>query len=98
MPAGGAAAGAELSVGVRPEHLTLAPRDGALALPLVVSQVEQLGGHALLYGMLPDGSTAVTAQIAGQYAGRVDDALTVYAPPEACHFFDAQGLRLGAFA
>jgi multiple sugar transport system ATP-binding protein len=96
LPVGLVAGGAGLELGIRPEHLSLVPSDGALALPMAVTQVEQLGGHALLYGMLPDGSTALTAQVAGQHAARPGDALTLYAPPAACHFFDAGGLRLGA--
>jgi len=67
-----------------------------LALPLSIKQVEQLGGHALLYGTLPDGETSVTAQCAGQHAARPGDLVTLYAPPAACHYFDADGLRLRA--
>ncbi len=97
-------AGTELELGVRPEHLSLTPQEGphdsALALPMTVVQVEQLGGHALLYGTLPDGSTAFTAQCAGQHSARPGDALTLYAPASACHLFEANGegagLRLGA--
>jgi ABC-type sugar transport system ATPase subunit len=61
---------------------------------LSVTQVEQLGGHALLYGTLPDGQTSVTAQCAGQHAAKPGDRITLYAPPGACHLFGADGLRL----
>ena len=86
--------GTALELGVRPEHLSLTESPGALALPMQVAQVEQLGGHALLYGTLPDGQTAFSAQCAGQHAARPGDALTLYAPPSACHLFGADGARL----
>jgi multiple sugar transport system ATP-binding protein len=98
LPAGLAATSGELELGIRPEHLSLSASEGALALPVSITQVEQLGGHALLYGTLPDGSTTLNAEVAGQHAARPGDNVTVYAPPGACHFFDAGGLRLGAAA
>jgi multiple sugar transport system ATP-binding protein len=83
-----AAPGTPLVLGVRPEHLTLAATPGALALPIDVSQVEQLGGLSLIYGTLPGTATRVTVQCAGQVAVRVGDTLTAHAPPEACHLFE----------
>jgi hypothetical protein len=47
---------------------------------------------------LPDGSTSLTAQVAGQHAAKPGDGVTLYAPASACHLFDADGLRLGAGA
>ena len=85
-------------IGVRPEHLLLAPTSDSFALTMQVTQVEQLGGHALLYGTLPGGRTAITAQVAGQHAAKPDDTITLHAPREACHHFDASGLRIAATA
>ena len=81
-------------IGIRPEHLTLTPAPDAFGLAMKVSQVEQLGGHALLYGTLQGGSASVTAQVAGQHAARHDDVVALYAPRAACHYFDASGLRV----
>jgi multiple sugar transport system ATP-binding protein len=91
-----AAPGSMLELGIRPEHLSLEPSAGSLALPLSITQVEQLGGHALLYGTLPDAETTVNAQCAGQHRAQPGDTITVHAPAAACHFFAADGLRLGA--
>ena len=87
-------------IGVRPEHLLLAPTSDSFALTMQVTQVEQLGGHALLYGTLPGGTTAqtITAQVAGQHAAKPDDTITLHAPRAACHHFDASGLRIAATA
>jgi multiple sugar transport system ATP-binding protein len=80
-------AGTPLTLGVRPEHLSLQPLPGALALPITVSQVEQLGGLSLVYGSLPDSPTRVTLQSPGQVRTAVGDTLTAYAPADSCHLF-----------
>jgi multiple sugar transport system ATP-binding protein len=85
--AANAAAGTALTLGVRPEHLLLQPQPQALALPITVAQVEQLGGLSLIYGTLPGEDTRVTVQSAGQVRTAVGDTLTAYAPAEACHLF-----------
>jgi multiple sugar transport system ATP-binding protein len=88
VPGARAAEGAKLTLGVRPEHLTLQTQPGSLALPITVSQVEQLGGLSLIYGTLPGAeATRVTVQSAGQVRTAVGETLTAYAPPEACHLF-----------
>jgi multiple sugar transport system ATP-binding protein len=90
VPGARAAAGTALVLGVRPEHLLLQPSPGALALPITVAQVEQLGGLSLIYGTLPgDSATRVTVQSAGQVRTAVGATLTAYAPAENCHLFAA---------
>jgi multiple sugar transport system ATP-binding protein len=79
--------GTSLTLGVRPEHLSLQPVSGALALPITVSQVEQLGGLSLVYGTLAGSDTRVTVQSAGQVRTAVGDTLTAHAPADACHLF-----------
>jgi multiple sugar transport system ATP-binding protein len=79
--------GTALTLGVRPEHLSLQPVAGALALPITVSQVEQLGGLSLVYGTLAGSDTRVTVQSAGQVRTAVGDTLTAHAPGDACHLF-----------
>lgn len=90
-----AAVGAEVVLGVRPEHLQLAATPGALPLPVIVAQVEQLGGQSMVYGTLPGDAGRITVQCAGQVNARVGDTLTAYAPPAACHVFE-QGESGGA--
>jgi multiple sugar transport system ATP-binding protein len=89
VPGARAAAGTALTLGVRPEHLLLQARPDALALPISVSQIEQLGGLSLVYGSLPDSDTRITVQSPGQVHTAVGDTLTAYAPAEACHLFAA---------
>jgi multiple sugar transport system ATP-binding protein len=84
-----AAVGAPLVLGVRPEHVTLTPTPGSLALPMTVTQVEQLGGLSLIYGTLPGETARVTVQCAGQVGVQVGDMVTAHAPPESCHLFES---------
>jgi multiple sugar transport system ATP-binding protein len=91
-------AGRAHELGVRPEHLELAQSADSFALSMRITQVEQLGGHALLYGRLPDEATTLTAQVTGQHRAQPGDAITLHAPRQACHHFDADGLRLPATA
>jgi ABC-type sugar transport system ATPase subunit len=87
VPGANASAGTALTLGVRPEHLSLQSQPGALALPITVSQVEQLGGLSLVYGTLPGGETRITVQSAGQVRTAPGDTLTAYAAPDSCHLF-----------
>ena len=83
----GVAAGASLTLGVRPEHLSLTPVPQALLLPIEVQQIEQLGGQSLIYGAMPGDAGRLTVHAAGQVATRLGETLTAYAPPEVCHVF-----------
>jgi len=85
------ASGTTLTLGVRPEHLSLGAQDGALALPITITGVEQLGGHSLLYGTLPNNGPRITAQVAGQVTTRISDTATVYANAANCRLFAADG-------
>jgi len=89
------ASGTVLTLGVRPEHLTLEKTEGALAMPMTVTGVEQLGGHSLLYGTLHGIANSVgpriTAQVAGQVNTKHGETTTVYAAPNACHLFATDG-------
>ncbi len=90
------ASGTALTLGVRPEHLTLEATQGAIALPMTVTGVEQLGGHSLLYGTLPGGKAGaegprITAQVAGQVSTKIGETATVYAAPDICRLFATDG-------
>ena len=89
--AGTVANGTRVVLGVRPEHLRLEPGGDALALPMTVTQVEQLGGLSLIYGNLPGDAGRLTLQCGGQVSVRVGDTLTAHAPPEALRVFRQDG-------
>jgi multiple sugar transport system ATP-binding protein len=82
-------AGAPVTVGIRPEHVTLgesesAPTRGRLEL------VEQLGESHLLYVRIgPD--LVLTARAPGDASYAAGQEVTVSFPPGLCHLFDATG-------
>jgi sn-glycerol 3-phosphate transport system ATP-binding protein len=81
--------GRKLSIGIRPEHLTLDP-DG---LRLVIDLVEPLGSETVLIGRL-DGGELMSVKVQG--AAPSHESVRVAIPPAAIHVFDAAtGLRLG---
>ncbi len=82
------AAGRKLTLGIRPEHVLLAPGGAVLTVDLV----EPLGSETLVHGRLAD-DTAMTLKLPG--AARVAEQVTVALPPDALHVFDAAtGLRI----
>tara|TARA_R110000868_G_scaffold38_9_gene356 strand:+ start:2097 stop:3146 length:1050 start_codon:yes stop_codon:yes gene_type:complete len=81
--------GAEISVGIRPEHL-----DGetGVALPLKVELVEQLGSTTYVHGVLETGETVVAEQRAGGCS--LGDTIEVRFDPKKVRLFNAAGMRL----
>jgi len=70
---------------VRPEHVSLRP-DGTW--PLCVEVLEMLGAERLVHGLV--GNTLFTVRIdATLGAPRVGETLTLQAPAEHLHWFDA---------
>jgi sn-glycerol 3-phosphate transport system ATP-binding protein len=81
---------AKVTVGIRPEHVTLDPAGLALAVELV----EPLGSETLVHGRLADG-TPLLVKLDG--AVPIGEQLRVGLPPAALHLFDSgTGKRLDA--
>jgi sn-glycerol 3-phosphate transport system ATP-binding protein len=77
----------ELIIGLRPEHAALRPA-GGLGWPFRVEMAEMLGAERLVHGLV--GSTLFTVRIdATLGAPRVGETLTLQAPAEHLHWFDA---------
>lgn len=87
LPKAGQTATGRMTLGIRPEHLSLTPQDG-LELSLTVQAVERLGSQSFLYGILPDG-TWITLEAPGETALRVGSAVSAWINPAATHLFDA---------
>jgi multiple sugar transport system ATP-binding protein len=96
LPGQRATAPGPVVLGVRPEHLTVTPSPGAVALgDAKVVIVEHLGGETIVYATLQDGQP-VTVSLQGQRDVGGDGAIAVYADPATCHLFDATGASLRA--
>jgi multiple sugar transport system ATP-binding protein len=96
LPAG-LPAGEDLTVGVRPEHVDLAPvdggEDGRARLQATVLSVEPLGAETYLH--LDADGTPLRGRIAGFDAPRPGDEITVQLAPEDLLWFDSStGERL----
>jgi ABC-type sugar transport system ATPase subunit len=83
------AVGAEVTLGIRPEHLAAGP--GA---PVQLQASERLGGVTYAYARLGDGQP-VTVQLDGEHDFAADGGLTVQPQPSRAHLFSGDsGLRL----
>jgi multiple sugar transport system ATP-binding protein len=84
------AAGAPVTVGIRPEHIELADQ----GLAMKVALTEQLGGNTVLYGSLggPNGpQQPLVVQVVGQSHIRRGDTVHVRLPAASCHGFGEDG-------
>ncbi|MBA4791180.1 MAG: sn-glycerol-3-phosphate ABC transporter ATP-binding protein UgpC [Rhizobiales bacterium] len=80
--------GRALTLGIRPEHVEVAPDGIALAVDLV----EPLGAETILIGRLPDGQL-LSVRVPGAAPGA--ERILVRLPARHLHVFDAEtGLRL----
>src|SRR4051812_25769003 len=93
VAAGGVAAGAPVTLGVRPEHIRIVP-SGAAPLSAAIQLIENLGDHSILHldREQHDGGR-VLAKV--DRAPAAEGATVGFELPAAeCHVFDARGLAL----
>ncbi|MGL3608103.1 ABC transporter ATP-binding protein [Rhizobium sp. G187] len=89
----GLTAGAHVTFGVRPEHITVGGDQGISLTAAKVELVEQLGGATVLYVTTTAG-TSLTVSVPGQLAIRHGADVELRFDPNQCHLFDAAGLSL----
>ena len=87
-PSSGAAAGDDLTLGFRPEHVELDAGDAALVAPVEV--IEELGEGHLVYLRAQEG-TLVTGRFPGAARLREGDEGRFYLVGDRCHLFRADG-------
>ncbi len=87
-PAGGLPKG-EVTLGVRPEHLS-ATGEGDATLTGTVRVAEHLGSETLYFAALPDG-TELSVKADGLSGLKIGDTITIGIPASACHLFDGEG-------
>ena len=107
VDARGVAAGAAVTLGIRPEHILHGEAGEGSPLQVTLQQMERLGDSSLLYTQVAAGAPLVTVRVEGaaaQAAGEritlrleghasqsTGDKVTLRLRPEQCHLFDAQG-------
>jgi sn-glycerol 3-phosphate transport system ATP-binding protein len=85
VPLQGRCTGNAVTLGIRPEHLTL----GAPGLTLTVDLIEPLGSETLVHGRIADAANeTITVKVPG--AVMPSDTVTVGLQPDHAHVFDAR--------
>ncbi|TDK49616.1 sn-glycerol-3-phosphate ABC transporter ATP-binding protein UgpC [Antarcticimicrobium luteum] len=91
-------AGHPIALGVRPEHLHLAP-GGAGGIDLAVQFIEQLGADTVVHGAVPGAAGPLAVRLAGVQRYEAGAVLSLACSAENLHLFDAEtGVRLAADA
>ena len=81
--------GETVTLGVRPEHLALAPDGGQFGL--VVELVEHLGADTVVYGQVAGaGDQRMALRVHGDRDFGIGDTVQVAAKPENLHLFDKE--------
>jgi multiple sugar transport system ATP-binding protein len=84
----GATSGAKFTLGVRPEHLNVAPGDvPTVAVQTVADVVEYLGNEVLLHAMVDD--VDVVALVGREHHVRPGDVISLHIPLDQFHLFHA---------
>ena len=78
-----------MTLGVRPEHLTIAPTETG-GIPGTVSLSEHLGGETMLYVDV-EGSESTIVKADGLAGQRAGDKVRIVVAPETVHLFDKSG-------
>ena len=94
LPGAGAAKGAKVKVGVRPEHLA-APAGRGFRLEGRVELVERLGETSYAH-IRTAADTAPIVEFRGRDAPAAGDRIEMGAADRDVHLFDAEGLRIAA--
>ena len=92
LPAVSLTPGAELTIGVRPEHLS-SGAPGPFAATGLVELVERLGEASYAHVRRADDKMMV-AEIRGRETPAPGQTVTFSAPAEDVHVFDSEGRRL----
>ena len=89
-----AAAGTQISMGIRPEHLHQST-DGETRIDLSVGFIEQLGADTVVHGNLPGSQTPLAVRLNGVQARNSGERITLSCMAQQIHLFDgATGQRL----
>ncbi|HKT64005.1 MAG TPA: TOBE domain-containing protein, partial [Burkholderia sp.] len=99
LPRDGAALtpGATVTLGIRPEHLTLGAVQDATTLARDVALVERLGEQTYVHLDQP-GGTPLIAKVPGDAPLRRGERVHAQAPAAACHLFTEDGRAVPACA
>ncbi|WP_108462998.1 ABC transporter ATP-binding protein [Devosia naphthalenivorans] len=84
-----------VTLGVRPEHITIADGSGTKLADVRVDLTESLGGQTVVYATTADGQ-ALTIVLEGQRQFELGSTVSAYIDPARVHLFDAEGNAIAA--
>jgi multiple sugar transport system ATP-binding protein len=84
--------GERVSIGIRPQHITLADAASASRLDTHVTLVEELGSETVVHA--DAGGKKLIAVFAGQQRMKSGDSLPLHLDPHVLHLFGEDGRRL----
>ena len=89
------AEGSAVTLGIRPEHLSVAAGEqpGPAAIAVTADVSERLGSDTFCHVRSGNGEL-LTVRTSGDYAPAFGEALTLTLDPAHCHLFDGNGLAL----
>lgn len=88
----GGLVGRTLTLGVRPEHITLGPGD--LTLKVTPTVIERLGAHTVAYAAIGGEGENFCAMLPGTAAIRPEETIQTGIQVADCHLFDERGIAL----
>jgi multiple sugar transport system ATP-binding protein len=83
------------TLGIRPEHITIADGSGTKLADVRVDLVENLGGQTVVYATTADGQP-LTIVLEGQRRFELGSTVSAYIDPARVHLFNAEGLAIPA--
>ena len=86
-----AAAGAAVSLGIRPEHLIEGETADGSPLHVTLQHMERLGDASLLYLSVRPDAPLVTLRVEGAAVHKPAERVTLRLRADQCHLFDASG-------
>ncbi len=91
IDAGRGKPGDKVTLGVRPEHLSIGAKEGFSELPGEVILVEHLGEQTLVYVKAPFATDLLTLRVNGISRVKKAEPITLSAPHSAFYLFDSEG-------
>ncbi|MBL4769194.1 MAG: sn-glycerol-3-phosphate ABC transporter ATP-binding protein UgpC, partial [Rhodobacteraceae bacterium] len=79
--------GADITLGIRPEHIKLEDADYSTPMDVTVSLVEHLGEESIIYSQMKDGSSIVIKSSSPVYFSD-NQQIKIHLPTDKMHVFD----------
>jgi multiple sugar transport system ATP-binding protein len=95
LPAAAAGLTGAVTLGIRPQHLSIGPAEGdQVNLPADLEVVEPLGSENFFFCKLADGTERVTVRTDAATRHKVDERLQLRISPDFVHIFDSEGMAV----